>query len=30
MRQRIISSLEMLEKKRVKPHPPKRHGNMPV
>lgn len=30
IRPRLISSLGLLSKKRVRPHPPKRHGNMPV
>jgi acetyl-CoA carboxylase carboxyltransferase component len=30
IRARIIAAFEMLSKKRVKVHPPKKHGNMPV
>ncbi len=30
IRPRIINALELLSKKRVRAHPPKRHGNMPV
>lgn len=30
VRGRLVSAMEMLRKKRVKPHPPRRHGNMPV
>jgi acetyl-CoA carboxylase carboxyltransferase component len=30
IRPRLISSFELLAKKRVRPRPPKRHGNMPV
>jgi acetyl-CoA carboxylase carboxyltransferase component len=30
IRDRLVSSLQMLRKKRVRPHPTRRHGNMPV
>jgi acetyl-CoA carboxylase carboxyltransferase component len=30
VRSRLLSSLEMLSKKRVRQYPPKKHGNMPV
>ncbi len=30
IRPRLISSLGLLSKKRVRHYPPKRHGNMPV
>jgi acetyl-CoA carboxylase carboxyltransferase component len=30
IRPRLVSALQILEKKRMKPHPLKRHGNMPV
>jgi len=30
IRPRLIESLALLSSKRAKPHPPKRHGNMPV
>jgi acetyl-CoA carboxylase carboxyltransferase component len=30
IRPRVIAVLKLLSKKRVRPHPPKRHGNMPV
>jgi acetyl-CoA carboxylase carboxyltransferase component len=30
MRPRLVAALELLSKKRVRIHPPKRHGNMPV
>jgi acetyl-CoA carboxylase carboxyltransferase component len=30
MRPRLVEALRLLSKKRVRPHPPKRHGNMPV
>jgi len=30
MRPRLEALLEVLDRKRIRPHPPKRHGNMPV
>jgi acetyl-CoA carboxylase carboxyltransferase component len=30
IRPRLVAALELLSKKRVRVHPPKRHGNMPV
>ncbi|MFQ6053518.1 MAG: acyl-CoA carboxylase subunit beta [Candidatus Bathyarchaeia archaeon] len=30
IRPRLVEALDLLSNKRVRPHPPKRHGNMPV
>jgi acetyl-CoA carboxylase carboxyltransferase component len=30
IRERIVKALDILSSKRVKIHPPKKHGNMPV